>query len=106
MQNNIKPAVLIIAILSLLLGLSIGQHYRQYRYINALESRTLNFSPVQIHINRNHCSRNFNAVQAEIEARRAEIEAIKAQMRQDRELQLEELREQIEQVREQWTQRR
>lgn len=98
MQNKIKPAVLIIAVLSLLLGLSIGQHYRQYRYIKALESRTLNFSPIQVHINRNHCNRNFRSTRVEIETQRAEIEAIKEQMRMERELQLQELHAQIEKV--------
>lgn len=105
MQNNIKPAMLIIAVLSLLLGLSIGQHYRQYRYIQRLEHRNADFSPVKIHINRNHCSRNFDAIEAEMEARSAEIEAIKAQMRMERELQLEELHQQIEQVKQMWRQK-
>ncbi len=98
MQNNIKPAVLIIAVLSLLLGLSIGQHYRQYRHIKALESHTLNFSPIQVHINRNHCNRNLHSTRVAIESQGTEIEAIKEQMRMERELQLKELHEQIEKV--------
>lgn len=104
MQNNIKPAVLVIAVLSLLLGLSIGQHYRQYRYIQALESRTIEFSPLQIHLNRNHYSCKFDAIRLEIEARRAEIEAIKDQMRAEREQQLKELHQQIEAVQQMWRQ--
>ncbi len=109
MQNNIKPAVLVIVVLSLLLGLSIGQHYRQYRQIKALENSILHFSPVQVHLNTNRCNPHFRfhqeemvAKRAEVDAQRAEIEAIKASMRADREAQLKELRQQIERVQEMW----
>lgn len=113
MQNSIKPTVLVIIVLSLLLGLSIGQHYRQYRKIQALENGIADFQPMQIHINTNRCQANFRFIQAEmdanraeIEARRAEIEAIKAKMLAEREAQLKELHQQIEQVRKMWKQGR
>ena len=110
MQNNLKGAMAVIAVLGLLLGLSIGQHYRQYRQIKALE-RQLTTLPTST--SRPHCRLNEpniiiiesdrNTVRHEHwEAQRAEIEAIKEKMRAEREAQLAELHRQIEQVREMW----
>lgn len=107
MQNNRKLAVCIIAALGLLLGLSIGQHHRQYRQIKALEQQLdfpiLKFQPehrfnkAKIILIETDAAK---AKRAQIEAQRAEIEAIKESMRAEREVQLKELHQQIEQVRE------
>jgi|GEM_PF-1849301 hypothetical protein len=106
MQNHSKPAIVLIAILSLLLGLSIGQHYRQYRQIQDLKNTRFYSAP---HLPPRHPCSNHQLILInsfeETENRkayRAEIEAIKAKMRQEREQQLQELRREIKRVRELW----
>lgn len=109
MQNNIKPAVLIIAVLSLLLGLSIGQHARQYRQIKSLEHKLA--APTVIIQSECRLGKpkalfiqtKAGIIKQEIwEAQRAEIEAIKETMRAEREAQLKELRQEVEHVRQMW----
>lgn len=91
-MKNVKPAVWIIAALSLLLGLSLGQIDRQYRQIQNLESSFGILEPMQIRVEMNHCNRDFNII-------RTEIEVAKEMMRLEREAQLRELHEQIKMVR-------
>ncbi len=109
MKNNVHAATLIIAVLSLLLGLSIGQNHRQYLRIQQLQSwaepdysETLDsdFEPMEFRMEWHGKCSELNALQQELEARRAELRAAREHLRAERENQLRELHRQIDRMRE------
>ncbi len=104
MQNNLKPAMLVIAVLSLLLGLSIGQNHRQYLHIQHLTAASYDdFVPAILPFQqRKHGEQaHWPCHQAAYEA----LQAAKHELYAEREAMLRELHREIAQAQKEWRHR-
>lgn len=104
MQNNLKPAMLVIAVLSLLLGLSIGQNHRQYLHIQHLTAASYdNFVPTTLPFQqRKHGEQvHWQCHQTVAET----LQAAKHELYAERDAMLRELHREIAQAQKEWRHR-
>ena len=92
MDTNVKKAVGIIAVLSLLLGLSIGQLHRQHNHIKKLEERTFQNGIVVIknavkslhHISQSESAlREMEETRARLDIERGRVEMERARLHRE-----------------------
>lgn len=106
--SNIKAAVRIIAALSLLLGLSLGQNHLQYSKIKNLEAQRASNLVQEFKFNvekkpivglKYYRCQEKRALQAEARARQAEMRALEKMIRTEQAIQERELRKHVDQLR-------
>ncbi len=101
MQNNHKPVVLVMMVLSLLLGLSLGQNHRQYLRIQQLQASHYDDDlvvPTCLLPNALSPLPDEEAVQADVQAAYEALREAAEQIHADRDELLRELHQEVEKL--------
>lgn len=90
-MKNVEKAVGVIAVLSLLLGLSLGQNHRQHLKLKELEAASQTPVAERLHSNHDHfwCNAHEELINERLVEVRARLEAKRMQLEEQR-LRLEE----------------
>jgi hypothetical protein len=85
-MKNVEKAVGVIAVLSLLLGLSLGQNHRQHLKLQELEAATETPVAERLHSNHDHlwCNAHEEMINEKLVEARARLEAKRMQLEEQR----------------------